>query len=211
MSRLSANELAAPPGMTGLAVEPWTRGEIYAVAADWSQAGSPVMVYGEDSWSYDSHGSQVANFRHSARMALEHHIIEAIEAGGEEPGDDEVANILSNAVEIRTHEIGEMVRVLDGFGERFTGNSADESAQDWIDNGFTADNAGEWCAIGVWDASTAGTFRDTGKTPEQITQAAQQLIEEAGDDVATEYTDSCPIYSVCNYDTRTSVLIDACE
>lgn len=42
-----------PAGMSGLAVEPWSAGEIYAVAADWAQASSPVLVYGQDGWTHD--------------------------------------------------------------------------------------------------------------------------------------------------------------
>jgi len=37
--------LETPAGMSGLACEPWAEGEIYAVAANWSQASSPVMFF----------------------------------------------------------------------------------------------------------------------------------------------------------------------
>ena len=92
--------LTAPIGMAGLACEPWSKGEIYAVAADWSQAGSPVMVYGRNKWDYISSGLQVAFFRHNDRAALEYVIREAIVAGGDEPDDDDVESILDRAIDI---------------------------------------------------------------------------------------------------------------
>ena len=78
--------ITCPEGTRGLAVEPWSKGEIYAVAANWSQAGSPVMVFGEDGWTSDEHGRQVADFRHNDRAALESVIREAIEMGGDRAG-----------------------------------------------------------------------------------------------------------------------------
>lgn len=74
--------IKTPAGMSGLAVEPWSKGEIYAVAANWSQASAPVMVYGEDGWTTDEHGRQVADFRHDARSALESVVREAMAASG---------------------------------------------------------------------------------------------------------------------------------
>lgn len=95
---MSTITIKTPSGTTGLAVEPWSKGELYAVAADWAQASSPVLVYGEDGWT--SHGRQVADFRHRARAALESIIREAISMGGDEPDDDEVDGILDDAEEI---------------------------------------------------------------------------------------------------------------
>ena len=94
-------KISAPAGMYGLAVEPWSKGEIYAVAADWAQASSPVYVYGEDGWVLQCHGMQVADIRHSPRAALKLEIREAIEQSGEEPDDsDDIEDILSDAIEI---------------------------------------------------------------------------------------------------------------
>ncbi len=90
-------KIYAPAGMTGLAVEPWTKGEIYAVAADWAQASSPVLVYGKSPEGWDTCGLQVANFRHNDRDALEMIIRQAIEMGGDEPDADEVSGILDDA------------------------------------------------------------------------------------------------------------------
>jgi hypothetical protein len=93
-------KISAPAGMSGLAVEPWSEGEVYAVAADWAQASCCVMVYGKDGWTPESHGRQVADFRHNDRAALESLIREAISMGGDKPDDDEVETILDAAEEI---------------------------------------------------------------------------------------------------------------
>lgn len=93
-------EITAPEGMSGLAVVPWSRGEIYAVAADWAQASSPIRVYGEDGWTHDEQGRQVADFRHNRWSALAAILREAIEMGGGEPEDGEIEAILARAVEI---------------------------------------------------------------------------------------------------------------
>jgi hypothetical protein len=98
---MSATKLAAPAGTRGIMVEPWCPGEIYAVAANWSQASSPVMVYGSSGWHIDRHGRQVADFRHSDRAALESVIREAIAAGGDDPDDDEVDAILDDAQDLQ--------------------------------------------------------------------------------------------------------------
>ena len=106
---MTTKHIVAPAtGMTGLYVEPWTRGKIYAVAADWMQASSPVMVYCTDSWDIDSHGRQVADFRHDSRGALESIIREVIEMGGDEPDDDAVEAILDRASEIVSPALGKL-------------------------------------------------------------------------------------------------------
>jgi hypothetical protein len=84
-------KISAPAGMTGLACEPWSRGEVYAVAANWAEASCPVRSYGDDGWGYIEGGLQVADFRHNARAALEDVIRRTIEACGEEPNDEEGA------------------------------------------------------------------------------------------------------------------------
>ncbi len=92
--------ITAPDGMSGLMVEPWAKGDIYAVAANWAQASSPVMVLSVDEWDLDPHGRQVGDFCHSPQEALESQIREAIEAGGDEPDDDEVSAIIDNAADL---------------------------------------------------------------------------------------------------------------
>ena len=206
----SASEIAAPQGMTGIACEPWTPGEIYAVAADWGQASCPVMVWGDGEWTQDECGRQVADFRHSPQSALRDLIYRSIRAGGDDPDKDEVAGIVEDALEIRSHAVGEMCDLLDGYGERFSGNCVEDQAQDWLDHGFTADDAGQWCEIGCWDAPTAAEFRDSGKTPEQIADAAE-VLAAAEDDPTDTYTDGDPIYSACNNDTNPQIIIAAVE
>jgi hypothetical protein len=92
--------ITAPTGKSGLAVEPWSKGEVYAVAANWAQASDPVLSYGQRGWDIEECGRQVADFRHSARAALESVIRRAIEAGGDTPDDDEVEG-LCNALSPR--------------------------------------------------------------------------------------------------------------
>lgn len=200
--------VAAPSGMSGLYVEPWSKGEIYAVAADWAQASSPVLVYGKDGWTSDECGRQVADFRHNDRAALEAVIRSAIEMGGEEPDDDEVAGILDDATELMDADLAEMCEMLDRHGDRFSGNHTPDSAQDWRDNDFDADAANEWCEIGCWDAGVAAELRDAGLTAQQASDAAERLTEGL-EDAAETYTDGDPIYSVCNGDTDAQEIIDA--
>lgn len=97
-------KISTPVGMSGLAVEPWSKGEVYAVAANWAEASSPVMVYGEDGWTNDECGRQVADFRHNDRAALKDIIERAIVASGDEVDDDEVEAILAKAVEVSDGE-----------------------------------------------------------------------------------------------------------
>lgn len=223
----TTTRIAAPASMTGLYVEPWSQGEIYAVAADWAQASSPVMVYGEDGWINDECGRQVADFRHSDRAALEAVIRSAIEASGDEPDADEVEAILSAATDCVSAALDDMATMLERQGDLFAGNNVEDTAQDWLDHGFNADTAREWCAIGVWDASTAEEFRDADLTPCQVEKAADKLAAaeiaewDAIDDSAakddddsvpcdrnSQYTDN-PIYSVCNCDTKVDEIIAA--
>ena len=94
--------ITTPAGTYGYAVEPWSKGEIYAVAANWAEAAAPVYVYGHDGW--DQCGKQVADYRHSPEQALEAVIITAIaESEGipsDEVDDDDVAEILADAIRI---------------------------------------------------------------------------------------------------------------
>lgn len=107
--------------------------------------------------------------------------------------------------EVASAELMAMEALLISNGDRFAGNSATDNAEDWIDNGFDADSAGEWCDIGVWDAATAAEFRDAELTAAEVKAAAESMSE--GDD-ADDYTDGCPIYAACNNDIRASKIID---
>lgn len=98
---ITAEELTAPQGMSGLACEPWTPGEVYAVAADWAQASSPVLIWGDGEWTNDMHGRQVADFRHEPTDALRDLIAECNRlSGGADLSDDEMDAIVEDAVEI---------------------------------------------------------------------------------------------------------------
>lgn len=87
----------APDGCTGMVCEPWTPGEVYGVAADWAQASCQVLVYGEDGWTGDEHGRQVADFRHNNRDALVAILAEALRMSGDD--EDEAEDLADQATE----------------------------------------------------------------------------------------------------------------
>lgn len=89
--------IRTPPGTYGLAVAPWSADEVYAVAADWAQASSPVLAWLGHDW--DQTAYQVADYRHSDRAALEQIIQDAIEASGSSD-DDDAAEIARTATRI---------------------------------------------------------------------------------------------------------------
>ena len=94
-----SEKIKTPVGMTGLAVEPWRKGEIYAVAAaDWSDAASPIMQYhAEGVWGGTQYqvGSFGQRYGHSDEAALETILWDAVEDGG---GDMDA--IMADAVAI---------------------------------------------------------------------------------------------------------------
>ena len=96
--------LTCPAGTSGYAVEPWAAGEIYAVAANWSQASAPVYTYGANGWGLDRAGRQVADFRHRAKDALRDEITYAIATSegipSDEVNEDTVEAIVDEAVSI---------------------------------------------------------------------------------------------------------------
>jgi predicted ATPase len=112
------------------------------------------------------------------------------------------------ATELMSESIGAVADVLESHGDRFSGGSVEDIAQDWLDHNFNASETDGWCEIGVWDASTAGEFRDAELTAAQVKDAADKLVEKNGGD---GYTDGCPIYSACNNDTPASEIIDAAK
>jgi len=91
-------KITPPVGTYGLAVEPWTPGEVYAVAADWAEAACSVLSYGEDGWQPT--GRQVADFRHSARAALIEEIRQSMLASGDYPSAAILKDIVAESVEI---------------------------------------------------------------------------------------------------------------
>jgi len=87
--------------MRGVWVAPWDPSEIYAVAADWAQASCPVYVLsGDGEWVLESHGRQVADFRHNCRAALRSELEESIRMSGDEVDDDEVDGYLDDAEDL---------------------------------------------------------------------------------------------------------------
>ena len=200
--------IAAPAGMSGLVVEPWSEGEVYGVAADWGEAACTVLVYGEDGWV--GSGRQVADFRHSEVAALKSEIREAIIAGGDQPDNEEVADIIAGAEECIDADVAEMMEMLLSHGDTYAGSCPADVAAEWIDAGFTPGLADKWCDIGCWDAGITAQLRDAGLTPEQALAAADALTDGL-DDPAEVYTDGDPIYSACNRDINVQVIVDAAE
>ena len=85
---LKAEDIAPPNGMTGLAVDAFLgeKWKIYAVAADWTQPSSPVMVFGNNGWTNHQQCLKVADVGNNARNALDFVVREAIIAS--EPHQD---------------------------------------------------------------------------------------------------------------------------
>lgn len=82
---------AAPAGTSGLVAEPWSVGETYGVAADWSQARAPVYAYGDSGWTQT--GRQVADYRHEPSAALADCLAETLRASGDDAGEaDQLAS-----------------------------------------------------------------------------------------------------------------------
>ena len=196
---------AAPQDTYGLVIAPWTPFEVYGVAANWAQASAPVYFYGPEGWRTQQY--QVADFRHEPSEALEAEIIQALTDSGD--GDSEAKSIVEDATEFTalSPELQEITHLLTGLGDRFSGNNAKDMGQEWLDQGFDANSARDWCDIGVWDPATAATLRDAELTPQEVKDAADRLIEAEETRYVT-YTDGCPIYSCCNNDTRCDVLIE---
>ncbi len=100
----------------------------------------------------------------------------------------------------------EMAEVLDARGDRYTGGVVWDMASAWIEAGFAANDAADWMDAGFWDADAAATVRDMGLTADQARERADALAD-AEEDAAEVYTDGDPIYSICNGDTKASVLL----
>ena len=85
----------APAGTSGLAIEPWTPGETYGVAANWAEAAAPVYFRGDAGW--ESRQYQVADFQHRPEQALDCELRQALIASGGD--EDEAAALLADATE----------------------------------------------------------------------------------------------------------------
>lgn len=102
--------------------------------------------------------------------------------------------------------INDIAAVLNSHGQNFSGGDAMHYAEDWNAYGFSADNVSAWCAVGVWDAGSASDWTIAGLTPENVVAAAKLLLINHA---SWDYVNNCPIYSTCNGDTDTSVIVDA--
>ena len=109
-----------------------------------------------------------------------------------------------------TAKLSRVVNVLKSHGDSFSGGGDNviRFARQWVDRGFDSDDVDAWCESRVWDAQTAKAWCLAGLTPDDVTAAAALLVESHGTD---SYTDGCPIYSCCNGDTDTDVIVDAHE
>jgi hypothetical protein len=102
--------------------------------------------------------------------------------------------------------INEIAHILETHGKDFDGGDAMHYAEDWNAYGFSANNVSAWCAVGVWDAGSASDWTIAGLTPENVVAAATLLLTNHD---SANYAGHCPIYSTCNGDTDTSVIVDA--
>lgn len=98
---MSTTKVTCPAGKYGLAAEPWTPGEVYAVCANWAQASDQVLTYHEDG-HWVGTGRQVADFRHLQRAALVEILRESLVMGGEESdeAEEEARSLADDAWEI---------------------------------------------------------------------------------------------------------------
>jgi hypothetical protein len=91
-----------------------------------------------------------------------------------------------------------MVEMLKQHWDRYMRKYLEEEAASWEENGFSVQEADQWCSVGFWNAATAAEFRSAGVTPEQVKAAAERIAPD-GD----------LIYDTCNGHTPTRVLLDA--
>ena len=107
-------------------------------------------------------------------------------------------------------KLSRVVNVLKSHGDSFSGggDNAIRFARQWVDRGFDAIDVDSWCSVNVWDAQTAKAWAIAKLTPDDVVSAAKLLLESHGTD---SYTRGCPIYSTCNGDIHTDVIVDAHE
>lgn len=97
----------------------------------------------------------------------------------------------------------EMAEMLGDYGPCDT-----DEAMDWVDHNFLAATAKPWCAIGVWDASTAADLRDAGLSPDDVLAAAVSLTDGMDDEDAWLSYGDGPIDAACNRDIGVDLIID---
>ncbi len=125
-----------------------------------------------------------------------------------EPWNGQLPETIGDEETVYADDLADMMELLERYGDRFAGNSAEDNASDWVENGFDADSASDWMDIGVWDAATAAEFRAAELTPAEVEAAADKMVEGL-EDAAEEFTDGCPIYTACNGDISPRRIIDA--
>ena len=121
----TVDTIRTPAGTYGRAVAPWDETEVYAVAANWAEASSPVLSWGADAW--EPTPWQVADCRHDPREALG--LVLRRHAGVTE---EEVADEVAESVRIdstSTHPVevafaNETIRLCGGVDE-FAGLDSD--------------------------------------------------------------------------------------
>ena len=196
-------------------------GQFCMVRCELAQASAPVVVdwcnNGGRPSGWESTQYQAADCRQSTDGLID--VGMAIAAQGVEVSHEEfgceIVHVDDMSFDDRVTlglvgwDIIAIADVLDPYGEKMAGGDVEATAHEWRGHEFTADEVDEWCEIGCWDPATADEFRDAGLTPAQVKEAAAKLVEGL-DDPTTEYTDGCPIYSVCNHDTDSDVIVDAC-
>ena len=169
------NGITAPAGTTGLATR--IDGHIVAVAADWANGDDVVRVFdfAGGVWRESTHRVKVFS---DSRDALKFFVL--IAKGLTEDEFDQLDGGL-DAVEI--DEDGdvrvEMAEMLERHGHAFAGPNSLETAQDWLNNGFSVEEADEWCEIGCWDADVADRFRGAGLSPAEV-EAVGELFDDLG-------------------------------
>lgn len=107
-------------------------------------------------------------------------------------------------------DISDIAEILTGHGDRFSGNDAEEVAQEWADYDFSASTVDDWCEIGCWNPATAAELRDAGLTPRQVNDTAERMIDEY-EEPSEEFTDGDPIYAACNNDISVARIINAAK
>lgn len=139
-------------------------------------------------------------------LTISRAIVDEDSETGYEPQNGILPETIGDDEEMLPEALGEMIRVVCGHGDAFTGGVARDAAQGWIDAGFDADDADEWMDAGWWDCDRAASARDLGLTPDQTVERAASLMD-AVENGEPRYTDGSPIYSICNGDTALDVLV----
>ena len=69
---------------------------------------------------------------------------------------------------MKNEAIALMRQAVESAGEVIHGDQPHEIAEQWIDAGFTSDEAKAWWDAGAFDAASAAELRDAGIAPEDV-------------------------------------------